>query len=318
MKKIVILDGYALNPGDLSWNELRKLGNCTIYDRTDPDRIVERAKEAEIVLINKTVIDRQSLLNLPQLKYIGVMATGTNVVDTEFARARGIVVTNVRNYAGRSSSQMVFALILELTHRIGHHSQTVFNNKWSESQDFCYWDYPLIELDGLTIGIIGFGGIGKHVATIANAFGMHVLVSTRTIPQPAPEGIEFCELDPLFEQSDIISLHCPLTKETEGLINTDRLVQMKNNAFLINVSRGQLVVEQALADALNSGQIAGAGLDVLATEPADPKCPLLKSRNCFITPHFAWATHASRSRLLQMVVSNVASYLDGNPQNVIK
>mgnify|MGYP003968985547 FL=1 len=315
--KIVILDGYALNPGDLSWDGIKKLGDCSIHDRTDPAQIVERIADAEIVLTNKTTIDRQTLSNLPNLKYIGVLATGHNVVDTALAKEKGIVVSNVRNSTGRSAAQMVFALILELTHRIGHHSQTVIQNRWAESQDFCYWDYPLIELDGKTIGIIGFGGIGKNVATIATAFGMKVMVSTRTTPQPAPEGIDFCELDTLFEKSDIISLHCPLTKATEGLINADRLRQMKNNAFLINIARGKLVVEQDLTDALNNDQISGAGLDVLITEPADPNCPLLKAKNCFITPHFAWATHASRSRLLKTAISNVESYIQGNPQNVV-
>jgi len=315
--KIVILDGYALNPGDLSWDGLRKLGDCTIHDRTDPAQIAERIVDAEIVLTCKTIIDGQTLSNGPNLKYVGVLATGHNVVDTVVAKKKGIIVTNVRNYTGRSAAQMVFALILELTHRIGHHSQTVIANRWSESPDFCYWDYPLIELDGKTIGIIGYGGIGKNVATIATAFGMSVMVSTRTTPQPAPAGIDFCELDTLFEKSDVISLHCPLTKATEGLINTTRLQQMKNSAYLINIARGQLVVEQDLTDALNSDQISGAGLDVLVTEPADPNCPLLKAKNCFITPHFAWATHASRARLLQSAILNVESFIKGDPLNVV-
>lgn len=315
---IVVLDGYSINPGDLSWDGFRQMGDCIIHDRTDPSKIVERAKDAEIILTNKTVIGRETLSNLPRLKYIGILATGYDQVDTDYAKERGIVVTNVRNYTGRSAAQMVFALILELTHHIGHHSQTVFEHKWSKSKDFCYWDYPLIELEGMTIGIIGYGGIGQNVATIATAFGMNVMVSTRTTPQPAPGGIDFCELDPLFKKSDVISLHCPLTKDTEGLINSHRLHQMKNNAYLINIARGHLVVEQDLADALNGHQIAGAGLDVLVTEPADPNCPLLKAKNCFITPHLAWATHPSRSRLLQAALSNMESFVKGNPQNIIK
>lgn len=315
--KIVILDGFALNPGDLSWDGLKKLGDCTIHDRTDSAQIIERMADAEIVLTCKATIDGQTLSNLPNLKYIGVLATGHDVVDTVVAKEKGIVVSNVRNYTGRSAAQMVFALILELTHRIGHHSQTVIAKRWSESQHFCYWDFPLIELDRKTIGIIGFGGIGKNVATIATAFGMKVMVSTRTVSQPAPDGIDFCELDTLFEKSDIISLHCPLTMATEGLINADRLRQMKNSAYLINIARGQLVVEQDLTDALNDDQISGAGLDVLITEPADPNCPLLKAKNCFITPHFAWATHASRSRLLNNAISNVESFIKGDPQNVV-
>ncbi len=315
--KIVVLDGYMLNPGDLSWADLEQLGECSVHDRSDASQIVERAADAEIILTNKTVIDKQTLANLPKLKYIGVLATGVNVVDTDFAREKGIVVTNVRNYTGRSAAQMVFAHILELAYRVGHHSQTVAQNRWSESKDFCYWDYPLIELDGKTIGIIGYGGIGKNVAAIAAAFGMNVLVSTRTIPKPAPEGIQFCDLDPIFEQCDVISLHCPLTKTTEGFINAERLQQMKNSAYLINISRGQLIIEKDLADALNNDQIAGAGLDVLITEPADPDCPLLNAKNCFITPHFAWATHESRARLMKTAVSNLASFIDGDPQNVV-
>lgn len=315
--KITVLDGYTLNPGDLSWAGLEKLGECTIYDRTDPADIIDRAKEAEIVLTNKTVMNRETLSNLPKLKYVGILATGVNVVDTEFAKERGIVVTNVRNYTGRSAAQMVFGFILELTHRIGHHSQTVSQNKWSESKDFCYWDYPLIELDGKTIGIVGYGGIGKNVAEIAAAFGMTVMVNTRTIPDPAPFSIEFCDLDTIFDRCDVISLHCPLTKQTEGFINTERLKQMKNSAYLINISRGQLIVEQDLADALNRGLIAGAGLDVLAIEPADPNCPLLNAKNCFITPHFAWATHESRSRLLNTAVSHLEAFIKGEPQGIV-
>lgn len=315
--KIVILDGYPLNPGDLSWAELEKLGECTIYDRTDPADIVARASDAEIILTNKTTIDQQTMAVLPNLKYIGILATGVNVVDLEFARQKGITVTNVRNYTGRSAAQMVFAFILELTHRIGHHSQTVVQNKWSECRDFCYWDYPLVELDGKTIGIIGFGGIGKNVATIASAFGMQVMVNTRTVPEPAPAGIEFCDLETIFNQCDVITLHCPLTKATERFINAQRLQQMKETAFLVNISRGQLIDEQDLANALNSDQIAGAGLDVLASEPADPNCPLLKAKNCFITPHFAWATFESRTRLMSSAVSNLDAFLKGSPQNVV-
>jgi len=317
MMNIVILDGYALNPGDLSWADLEKLGKVTVYDRSKPSDVLKRAIDAEIVLTNKTVIDNETLKGLPKLKYIGVLATGYNVVDTELAREKDIIVTNVRDYTGRSAAQMVFALILELTHHVGHHSQTVVQNKWAECKDFCYWDYPLIELDGMTLGIVGFGGIGKNVATIASAFGMNVMVNTRTVPQPAPDGIEFCDLDAIFDQCDVISLHCPLTKATEGFINAARLQQMKNNAYLINIGRGQLIVEQDLANALNNGQIAGAGLDVLVAEPADPDCPLLKAKNCFITPHFAWATNASRNRLLKTAVSNVEALIKGAPQNVV-
>ncbi len=315
--KIVILDGFTSNPGDLSWDKITQLGDCTIYDRTSPDDIVERAKDAEIILTCKAELNEDIILSLPKLKCIGVLATGYNVVDIECAKQQNIVVTNVPNYTGRSGAQMVFALLLELTNRVGDHSTSVFDNKWSEAKDFCFWDFPLIELDGLTLGIVGFGGIGKAVARIANAFGMKVLVNTRTIPESSPEGIEFCDLDALFQTSDIITLHCPLTPGTKEMINSERINQMKSTSYLINISRGQLINENDLLKALNSDRIAGVALDVLAQEPPDPDCPLFKAKNCYITPHIAWATLASRERLINIAATNIQGFIDGKIINAV-
>ncbi len=316
--KLVILDGYTSNPGDLTWDRFQKFGELSVYDRTPPDQVVERAKEAEIVLTNKTVLDQEIISSLLSLQYIGVLATGYNVVDMECARKKNITVTNVPNYAKRSGAQSVIALLLELTNRVGQHSHAVFNNKWCQSKDFCFWDFPLIELDGKTFGIVGYGGIGKAVAEIAIAFGMNVLVSTRTVPEVVPKNTVFCDLDTLFQNSDVISLHCPLTPKTEGLINRERLAQMKTTSYIINVSRGLLIDETALATALNNGDIAGAALDVLAKEPPDLNCPLLKAKNCFITPHIAWATLDSRRRLLDIAASNIEAFLNNQKQNVIE
>lgn len=312
--KIVVLDGYALNPGDLSWQPFESLGQLTVYDRTSKEKIIERSLDAEILLTNKTVLSRETLSQLPKLRYVGVLATGMNVVDTEYAKETGIVVTNVSNYTGLFAAQMVFALLLELTNRIGHHSDTVRNGKWSQSPDFCYWDYPLVELDGLTLGIVGYGGIGKAVAGIAQAFGMNVLINSRSEPKNLPSGIHFADLNDLFKNSDVITLHCPLTPETEGLINRDRLLQMKDSSFLINISRGHLIDEEHLAEALNNDTIAGAALDVLRTEPADPDCPLLSARNCYLTPHISWASFSSRKRLIRMAADNLRTFLQGSPQ----
>ncbi len=314
--KIVVLDGYTLNPGDLSWDSLAALGDCEVYDRTPPDEIAERAAGAEIVLTNKVVLDRARLESLPDLGYIGVLATGYNVVDARAARERGVVVTNVPDYATPAVAQAVFAHILELTHRVAHHAQTVRDGRWSDGPDFCYWDFPLVELNGLVMGIVGLGRIGSAVADLARAFGMTVLACTRT-PQVPRDGIRFVDLDRLLSESDVVSLHCPLTPETEGLISAERLALMKPSALLINTSRGPLVDEQALADALNSGRPAGAGLDVLAVEPPSRDNPLLAARNCFLTPHYAWATRAARARLMKTVVENVKAFLDGRPQNVV-
>lgn len=321
MKKIVVLDGYTLNPGDLTWKDLEALGQCIIYDRTDPKEVVPRAKDAEIVLTNKTVLSSDAIKQLPKLKYIGVLATGYNIVDTETARTRSIPVTNVPAYSTQSVAQMVFAHLLNLAQHVAHHAETVRCGRWTSNPDFCYWDMPLIELAGLTMGIIGFGRIGQAVAKLALAFGMKVIaydiVTPSSIPGSSPEGCQFVELDDIFRISDVVSLHCPLAPQTKNIINKERLERMKKTAFLINTSRGPLVDEQALAEALNNERIAGAGLEVLSLEPPEKNNPLLKAKNCFITPHIAWATRAARERLLKVVIDNVASFLAGKPKNVV-
>ena len=314
--RLVVLDGYTLNPGDLSWERLLSLGNCSIYDRTAPDAVVAEAAEAELVLTNKAVLSRESIEALPALKYIGVMATGYNVVDLPAARERGIVVTNVPIYGTDSVAQMVFAHVLHFTQRVAHHSQAVHEGRWSAAVDWCFWDFPLLELSSMTMGVVGFGRIGRATAKLADAFGMQVLVATRTGGE-LPEYARAVELDELFETSDVVSLHCPLTAETEGMVNAERLRRMKPTALLINTGRGPLIDEAALADALARGEIAGAGLDVLSSEPPAADHPLVGLDNCVITPHIAWATRAARSRLLDVVVDNVAAYLAGQPQNVV-
>ena len=314
---IVVLDGYTLNPGDLTWKDLEALGRCTVYDRTEPKEVVPRAKEAEIVLTNKTVLSSDVIKQLPKLKYIGVLATGVNVVDVEAARDAGIPVTNVPAYSTSSVAQLVFAHLLNLAHHVGHHSETVRSGRWASSVDFCYWDTPLIELAGLTMGIIGFGRIGQATAKPALAFGMKVIAYDVVTPSSVPEGCQFVGLEDIFRVSDVVTLHCPLTPQTQNIINRERLELMKKTAFLINAGRGPLVDEQALAEALNNEKIAGAGLDVLSSEPPEKDNPLLKAKNCFITPHIAWATRAARQRLLKVVVDNVASFLAGKPQNVV-
>ncbi|HAR33273.1 MULTISPECIES: D-2-hydroxyacid dehydrogenase [Desulfobacter] len=315
--KIVVLDGYTLNPGDLNWEKFSEIGELKVYDRTSPQDILERTTDANIVLTNKTVLTAENIAAMNKVEYIGVLATGVNVVDLEYTKKTGITVTNVPGYSGSSSAQMVFALILELTNRVGHHSQTVTDGKWSASKDFCYWDYPLVELEGITLGIVGYGGIGKAVARIGLAFGMNILIYNRSVPPDLPDGITYSDLDNLIHSSDIISLHCPLTPQTKGMINKESLAQMKKTAYLINTSRGPLIVENDLADFLNEGRIAGAAMDVLDVEPPDKNCPLLTAKNCYITPHIAWATIASRERLMSIAVENIKSYLAGNPQNVV-
>jgi len=314
---IVVLDGYTLNPGDLSWDALESLGNCTVYDRTAPGDVLSRAAGAEIVLTNKTVLDRAVIGSLPDMRYIGVMATGYNVVDLDAAAERGIPVTNVPEYATKSVVQMVFALLLEMTQHVAHHSETVHDGRWAGSRDFCYWERPLVELDGLTMGVIGYGRIGREVAKVARAFGMKVLATDAAPVETDEPGIEFVGREELLRRSDVVSLHCPLTEETRGIIDTDALALMKKTAFLINTGRGPLVDDHALAEALDSGAIAAAGLDVLTTEPPSPDNPLLEAKNCYITPHIAWATHAARARLMNAVVENVRAFLAGEPRNVV-
>jgi len=314
---IVVLDGYTLNPGDLSWDGLQSLGPCAIYDRTLPAEVARRAADAEILLTNKTELTGGQIRNLPRLKYIGVLATGTNVVDLAAARVRGIPVTNVPAYGTKSVAQMTFALLLELAHHAGHHARTVREGRWTHSADWSYWDFPLIELDGLTLGVVGFGRIGRAVGELGAAFGMRVLACDPTAKAAMPI-VRFVELAALFRESDVVSLHCPLTPQTANLVNAQRLAMMKPTAFLLNASRGPLVDETALADALNSGRIAGAAVDVLSQEPPPADNPLLAARNCTITPHLAWATRAARTRLMKIAVENVHAFLQGRPQNVVE
>jgi glycerate dehydrogenase len=314
--RIVLLDGYVLNPGDLNWDALRALGPCEIYDRTPAEEVVARARDAEIVLVNKVDLTRQVLSQLPRLKYVGVLATGYNCVDVEAARERGVLVANVPTYGTASVSQMVLAHLLNLTQHVAAHAQSVAGGGWSQSKDWCYWEYPLVELADLTMGIVGFGRIGRTTARLALAFGMQVLAYEVT-PIAAVDGVRQVDLETLFRQSDAISLHCPLTPDTHQLVNAPRLALMKPSAYLINTSRGGLVDEQALAEALEGGRIAGAGLDVLSTEPPSPDNPLLKARNCCITPHIAWATRSARQRLLDIVVANLRGFFAGQPENVV-
>jgi len=313
---IVVLDGFTLNPGDLNWDELKALGPCEIFDRTPPEQVESRAAGAGVILTNKTVLSRDGLARLPALKYVGVLATGTNVVDLVAARERGIPVTNIPTYGTRSVAQAAFALLLELTNHAGHHAQSVRVGRWTKSVDWCYWDFPLRELDGLTMGLAGFGRIGGAVAELAHAFGMKVIAYDPFLKNPPP-FVRPAELEEIFRGSDVVSLHCPLTPQTNQLVNAKRLRLMKPTALLLNTSRGPLVDEVALAEALNTGVIAGAGLDVLSVEPPPATNPLLQARNCLITPHNAWGTQAARARLLRVAVANVRAFLAGQPVNVV-
>ena len=309
--KIVVLDGYALNPGDLSWTGMEALGELTVYERTSSSEVLERSVGAEVLITNKTVITAEHMAALPQLKYIGVLATGYNVVDIDEARNRGIVVTNIPAYSTASVAQMVFAHVLNITQRVGYYATENANGRWTNSVDFCYWDTDLVELDGKKMGIVGLGNIGRATARIAQAFGMEVLVVTSKEQSALPEGMKKVTLDELFAQSDVVSLHCPLTPDTKEMVNAARLQTMKPSAILINTGRGPLVNEQDLADALNEGRIAAAGLDVLSVEPSVTGNPLLGARNCFITPHIAWATKEARIRLMDIAVNNLKSYQEG-------
>lgn len=315
--QITVLDGYTLNPGDLSWDELKKLGDCTIFDRTPFDQTVERATDAEIVLTNKTDVSRRTIKQLPRLRYIGILATGYDVVDVHAARENGIPVTNVPTYGTESVAQMAFAHILNLTQRVAYHAHTVRDGRWTESEDFCYWDYPLMELHGKTLGIIGLGRIGQTVAQIAAGFGMKILAYDIHTPEDLPGEVQTVALDRLLKKSDIVTLHCPLTRDNEKMINEERLTMMKPTAYLINTSRGQLIDEQALKEALQQEQIAGAGLDVLSVEPPAKDNPLYDIKNCFITPHIAWATKEARQRLMNVAVENVRQFLQGHIVNSV-
>lgn len=316
--KIVILDGYTLNPGDLSWEPLKELGEVTVYERTAPKDVCKRSEGAEVVFTNKVVLDEAVLEKLPSLKYIGVLATGYNVVDVAAAARKGIVVTNIPAYSTSSVAQMAFAHILNIVQRVGYYAQEVSNGKWSRQADFSFWDAPLHELDGKKIGIIGFGNTGRATARIAVGFGLDVYAYTSKSAMELPADVHKCpSMDELFRKCDIVSLHCPLTETTRELVDARKLDLMKPSAILINTGRGGLVNEQDLADALNSGKIAAAGLDVLSSEPPRADNPLLKARNCFITPHQAWATKEARVRLMQLAVNNLKAFLEGKPVNVV-
>jgi glycerate dehydrogenase len=316
--KIVILDGYTLNPGDLSWDELKKFGDLTVYDRSPAGTVVERAAGAEVIFTNKTPVSAESIEQLPALKFIGVLATGYNIVDTAAAKSKGIIVSNVPGYGTASVAQMTFALLLELCLHVQKHSDAVEEGKWSRSADWCFWDYPLTELSGKTIGIIGFGHIGQQVGNIAAAFGMNIIGNSRNrTDQSHRPHFKWAGIPELLQQSDVISIHCPLSPETKGLINKERLQMMKRSAFLLNTSRGPIIVDEDLAEALNNGVIAGAGIDVLSAEPPPENNPLFTAKNCIITPHIAWATKEARARLMQATVNNLAAFLKGNPVNVV-
>lgn len=313
--KIVVLDGYAANPGDLSWDGMKALGECVIYERTSPEQVLERAAGAEVVLTNKVVITAEHIAALPDLKYIGVLATGYNIVDVEAARSRGIVVTNIPAYSTDSVAQMVFAHILNICLQVQHYTEEVRGGRWTSSPDFCFWDTPLMELSGKKLGIVGLGHTGSATARIAIGFGMQVCAYTsKSHFQLIPE-IKKMELDELFRECDIVSLHCPLNEQTRGMVNAARLKTMKPTAILINTGRGPLVNEQDLADALNNGTIYAAGVDVLSQEPPRADNPLLHARNCFITPHIAWASGEARQRLMQIAVDNLSGYITGKVVN---
>ena len=315
--KIVILDAYTANPGDLDWQALNELGQLQTYDRTSAETVSEHAADAEIVLTNKTVLSAETIGSLPNLRYIGVLATGYNVVDLVAAGMRGVPVTNIPAYSTPAVAQMVFAHVLNLTQHVAAHAESVRNGDWASCSDFCFWNAPLTELKGQTFGIIGLGQIGKETAAIASAFGMRVIAYNHRTPRELSNNIEMVDLDELFAKSDVISLHCPLTIENHHLVNAKRFAEMKRGAILINTARGPLVDTEALAKALQEGEIAGAGLDVMETEPPVAGHPLFSAPNCHITPHIGWAAQAARRRLIGVAAQNVKSFLDGNPENVV-
>lgn len=316
--KIVVLDGYTENPGDLSWEGLESLGALTVYDRTPSDKIVERIGDAEAVYTNKTPISADTISKCPNMKFIGLLATGYNVVDTEAAKSAGVVVTNIPTYGTDAVGQYVIALLLEMCHHVGEHSDCVKAGEWTNNQDWCFWKHPLIELAGKTLGVIGFGRIGQRAAKNAQALGMKILAYDE-YPNKAleTEDCKYVSLDELLAQSDAISLHCPLFPSTQGIINKDTIAKMKDGVMIINTSRGPLIVEQDLCDALNSGKVAGAAVDVVSTEPIRKDNPLLTAKNMIITPHIAWAPKESRQRLMNIAVDNLKHFADGDPQNVV-
>ena len=319
--KIVVLDGYTLNPGDISWSGLEKLGDCIIYDRTsltDTDEIISRIGNAEAVFTNKTPIHAKVLENCPNIRYIGVLATGYNVVDVKAAAEKNITVTNVPSYGTAAVGQFAIALLLEICHHIGHHNQAVHEGKWEQNDDWCFWDYPLIELAGKTMGIIGYGRIGQATGKIAQALGMRVLAYDAYPDMTLEcESCQYADLEEVLRNADVLALHCPLFPETEGLIHKDSIRKLKDGVIILNNSRGPLIVENDLAEALKSGKVAAAGLDVVSTEPIQPDNPLLNAPNCFITPHISWAPRESRQRLMDIAVNNLTAYIEGCPVNIV-
>ena len=317
--KLVVLDGYTENPGDLSWGALRRFGELTVYERTSDDQseVAERIKGADIVVANKTPIRAEVINSTGALKYITILATGYDIVDVAAARARGIPVSNVPSYGTAAVAQFAIAMLLEICHHVAHHSETVHAGRWESCADWCYWDYPLIELAGKTMGIIGFGRIGQQTGRIAKALGMHILATGSRPTDAGREIADYVELDELLARSDVISLHCPLFPSTRGIISRENIARMKDGVILLNNSRGALVDEQALADALNSGKVYAAGLDVVSTEPIRGDNPLLKAKNCFITPHISWAPKEARERIMDCTVKNIEAFLDGKPVNVV-
>lgn len=313
---IVVLDGYTLNPGDLSWKEFEAIGSLTVHDRTAEADILPRIGDAQAVFTNKTPLSRATLERCPALRYVGVLATGYNVVDVAAARELGITVTNIPTYGTAAVAQLTFALVLELCHHVGAHSDAVHAGVWQSSADFCFWNYPLVELAGKTLGLVGLGRIGRSVADIARAFGMAVAAYDPAAKE-APEGIELLDLEALLARADILSLHCPLTESTQGLINRERLLQMKDGAWLINTARGPLIVEEDVAEALRGGKLGAAAVDVVSSEPIQADNPLLSAPNCIITPHIAWAPLAARKRLMGIALENLRAFLDGKPVNVV-
>jgi glycerate dehydrogenase len=315
---IIVLDGYTLNPGDLSWDGLKKLGVLKVYDRTPADKIIERIGDAEIVYTNKTPLTKETFDKVPAVKFVGVLATGYNIVDTEAAKSKGIAVCNIPTYGTAAVAQFTFALLLEICHHVWAHSEEVKKGAWTSSPDFCFWNYPLIELADKTLGIIGFGRIGQAVAKIALAFGMKVLAydANKNIDLEN-NSLKYVELEELLTKSDVISLHCPLLDSTQGIINKNSIAKMKDGVMIINTSRGPLVVEEDLADALNKGKVSYAAVDVVSTEPIKKDNPILKAKNCIITPHIAWAPKESRIRLMNIAIDNLKQFLAGKPVNVV-
>lgn len=316
--KIVVLDGYTTNPGDLSWDKLKDLGDAVIYDRTPVELTAERIKDADIVLTNKAPVTRETIKQCEKLKYIGVLATGFNIVDTQAAKERNIIVTNIPTYGTAAVAQFTIALLLEVCHHIGEHNRSVKNGDWASNKDWSFWNYPLMELEGKTMGIIGYGRIGQRTGQIAQALGMKILANANHVnPELANENCKFVDLETLVKESDVIALHCPLTPSTQGIINKERISKMKDGVIIINTSRGPLIVEEDLRNALNRGKVAAAACDVVSTEPIKNDNPLLTAKNMIITPHIAWAPIESRKRLMDYTIENLVKFLEGNPINVV-